>query len=216
MDAEQAYVTLSVSGADQRIAITENATAATLYLMRPPALDASTVKLLHKGKRLARDDALTPGMRVLCLGTTTQQKQAIAAQRSDPTIRGFKAEAQREAARRGAVEELQPSTPSTSSVGSKLSNASTGDGPHRFEAEKLPKSWRRVAPIMVSHAWTVGGLLEMDPQRRPNNEKKAAGGRLSIGLQRKHGRTDLRETQTGRRFSRPGRLDEDVIARALP
>ena len=98
MDAEQAYVTLSVSGADQRIAITENATAATLF-DAINTLDASTVKLLHKGKRLTRDDPLTPGMRVLCLGTTTRQKQAIAAQRSDPTIRGFKAEAQREAAR---------------------------------------------------------------------------------------------------------------------
>ena len=99
MDAEPAYVTLSVSGADQRIAITENATAALLFDAVADTLDASTVKLLHKGKRLARDDALTPGMRVLCLGTTTQQKQAIAAQKSDPTIRGFKAEAQREAAR---------------------------------------------------------------------------------------------------------------------
>ena len=93
MDAEPAYVTLSVSGADQRIAITENATAALLFDAVADALDASTVKLLHKGKRLARGDPLTPGMRVLCLGTTTRQKQAIAAQKSDPTIRGFKAEA---------------------------------------------------------------------------------------------------------------------------
>ena len=96
MDTQQAYVTLSVSAADQRIAITENATAALLFDAVANTLDASTVKLLHKGKRLARDDALTPGMRVLCLGTTTQQKLSIAAQRSDPTIRGFKAEAQRE------------------------------------------------------------------------------------------------------------------------
>ena len=31
MDTQQAYVTLSVSGADQRINITENATAALLF-----------------------------------------------------------------------------------------------------------------------------------------------------------------------------------------
>ena len=42
MDAEQAYVTLSVSGADQSIAITENATAATLF-DAVSELDASTV-----------------------------------------------------------------------------------------------------------------------------------------------------------------------------
>ena len=54
MDTDQAHVTLSVSGADQRIAITENTTAATLFDAVADALDASTVKLLHKGKRLAR------------------------------------------------------------------------------------------------------------------------------------------------------------------
>ena len=182
MDTDQAHVTLSVSGADQRIAITENATAALLFDAVADALDASTVKLLHKGKRLARDDALTPGMRVLCLGTTTQQKQAIAAQKSDPTIRGFKAEAQREAARRGATEDFAQHPEYKFCRIEAVKRFDGRGGPHRFEAEKLLRSMAsEVAPIMVSHAWTVGGLLEMDPRDDQIMKKKQQEGGCLLG-----------------------------------
>jgi len=182
MDTEPAYVTLSVSGADQRINITENATAALLFDAVAGALDASTVKLLHKGRRLARDDALTPGMRVLCLGTTTQQKLSIAAQRSDPTIRGFKAEAQREAARRGAVDELQQHPEYKFCRIEAVKRFDGRTGPHRFEAEKLLKSMAsEVSEIMVSHAWTVGGLLEMDPRDDQIMKKKQQEGGCLLG-----------------------------------
>ena len=182
MDAEQAYVTLSVSGADQRVNITENATAALLFDAVADALDASTVKLLHKGKRLARDDALTPGMRVLCLGTTTQQKDRIAAQRSDPTIRGFKEEAAREAARRGAVDELQQHPEYKFCRIEAVKRFDGRSGPHRFEAEKLLRSLAsEVAPIMVSHAWTVGGLIEMDPRDDQIMKKKQQEGGCLLG-----------------------------------
>ncbi len=182
MDAEQAYVTLSVSGADQRINITENATAALLFGAVADALDASTVKLLHKGKRLTRDDPLTPGMRVLCLGTTTQQKQAIAAQRSDPTIRGFKAEAAREAARRGATEDFAQHPEYKFCRIEAVKRFDGRGGPHRFEAEKLLRSMAsEVAPIMVSHAWTVGGLLEMDPRDDQIMKKKQQEGGCLLG-----------------------------------
>ena len=178
---EQAYVTLSVSGADQRINITEDATAALLF-DAVSDLDASTVKLLHKGRRLARDDPLTPGMRVLCLGTTTQQKLSIAAQRSDPTIRGFKAEAQREAARRGAVDELQQHPEYKFCRIEAVKRFDGRTGPHRFEAEKLLRSMAsEVAPIMVSHAWTVGGLLEMDPRDDQIMKKKQQEGGCLLG-----------------------------------
>jgi len=182
MDAEQAYVTLSVSGADQRINITENATAALLFGAVADALDASTVKLLHKGKRLTRDDPLTPGMRVLCLGTTTQQKQAIAAQRSDPTIRGFKEEAAREAARRGATEDFAQHPEYKFCRIEAVKRFDGRSGPHRFEAEKLLRSMAsEVAPIMVSHAWTVGGLLEMDPRDDQIMKKKQQEGGCLLG-----------------------------------
>ena len=182
MDTQQAYVTLSVSGADQRINITENATAALLFDAVANTLDASTVKLLHKGKRLARDDALTPGMRVLCLGTTTQQKLSIAAQRSDPTIRGFKAEAQREAARRGAVDELQQHPEYKFCRIEAVKRFDGRTGPHRFEAEKLLRTMAsEVSEIMVSHAWTVGGLLEMDPRDDQIMKKKQQEGGCLLG-----------------------------------
>ena len=182
MDTQQAYVTLSVSGADQRINITENATAALLFDAVANTLDASTVKLLHKGKRLARDDPLTPGMRVLCLGTTTQQKHAIAAQRSDPTIRGFRAEAQREAARRGAVDELQQHPEYKFCRIEAVKRFDGRQGPHRFEAEKLLRSMAsEVSEIMVSHAWTVGGLLEMDPRDDAILKKKQQEGGCLLG-----------------------------------
>jgi len=180
MDTEPAYVTLSVSGADQRIAITENATAATLF--DAVDFDANTVKLLHKGKRLARDDPLTPGMRVLCLGTTTQQKDRIAAQRSDPTIRGFKAEAQREAARRGATDDFAQHPEYKFCRIEAVKRFDGRQGPHRFEAEKLLRSMAsEVAPIMVSHAWTVGGLLEMDPRDDQIMKKKQQEGGCLLG-----------------------------------
>ena len=182
MDTEQAHVTLSVSGADQSIAITENATAATLFDAVADALDASTVKLLHKGKRLARDDPLTPGMRVLCLGTTTQQKHAIAAQRSDPTIRGFKAEAQREAARRGAVDDFAQHPEYKFCRIEAVKRFDGRGGPHRFEAEKLLRSMAsEVSEIMVSHAWTVGGLIEMDPRDDQIMKKKQQEGGCLLG-----------------------------------
>ena len=182
MDTEQAHVTLSVSGADQSIAITENATAALLFDAVAGALDASTVKLLHKGRRLARDDPLTPGMRVLCLGTTTQQKTMIAAQRSDPTIRGFKEEAQREAARRGAVDDFQQHPEYKFCRIEAVKRFDGRTGPHRFEAEKLLRSMAsEVAPIMVSHAWTVGGLLEMDPRDDQIMKKKQQEGGCLLG-----------------------------------
>jgi hypothetical protein len=182
MDAEPAYVTLSVSGADQRINITENATAALLFDAVADALDASTVKLLHKGKRLTRDDPLTPGMRVLCLGTTTRQKTMIAAQKSDPTIRGFKAEAQREAARRGATEDFAQHPEYKFCRIEAVKRFDGRGGPHRFEAEKLLRSMAsEVAPIMVSHAWTVGGLLEMDPRDDQIMKKKQQEGGCLLG-----------------------------------
>ena len=182
MDAEQAYVTLSVSGADQRIAITENATAALLFDAVADALDASTVKLLHKGKRLTRDDPLTPGMRVLCLGTTTQQKQAIAAQKSDPTIRGFKAEAQREAARRGATEDFAQHPEYKFCRIEAVKRFDGRSGPHRCEAEKhLRRMASEVSEIMISHSWTVGGLIEMDPRDDQIMKKKQQEGGCLLG-----------------------------------
>ena len=190
MDAEQAYVTLSVSGADQSIAITENTTAATLFDAVADALDASTVKLLHKGKRLTRDDPLTPGMRVLCLGTTTRQKQAIAAQKSDPTIRGFKEEAQREAARRGATEDFAQHPEYKFCRIEAVKRFDGRTGPHRFEAEKLLRSMAsEVSEIMVSHAWTVGGLLEMDPRDDQIMKKKQQEGGCLLGYKQGRGFT---------------------------
>ena len=182
MDTQQAYVTLSVSGADQRINITEDATAALLFDAVSHTLDASTVKLLHKGKRLMRDDPLTPGMRVLCLGTTTQQKDRIAAQRSDPTIRGFKAEAQREAARRGAADELQQHPEYKFCRIEAVKRFDGRTGPHRFEAEKLLRSMAsEVSEIMISHSWTVGGLMEMDPRDDQIMKKKQQEGGCLLG-----------------------------------
>ena len=182
MDTEPAYVTLSVSGADRRVKITENATAALLFDAVAGALDASTVKLLHKGKRLTRDDPLTPGMRVLCLGTTTRQKQAIAAQRSDPTIRGFKAEAQREAARRGATEDLAQHPEYKFCRIEAVKRFDGRSGPHRFEAEKLLRSMAsEVSEIMISHSWTVGGLIEMDPRDDQIMKKKQQEGGCLLG-----------------------------------
>ena len=163
------------------------------------ALDASTVKLLHKGKRLTGGDPLTPGMRVLCLGTTTQQKQAIAAQKSDPTrfeVQGRGAARGRAARRHGG---LRPA-PGVQVLWDRGRQAlrRTG-GPHRFEAEKLLRAWRprsrRWSPFM-DRGWTHRD----GPARRPIMKKKQQEGGCLLGLQRKHGRTDLCEVTTGRRF----------------
>lgn len=177
----QAYVTLSISGTDEQVAIAADATAAVLFDAVGGALDASTVKLVHKGRRLTRDDALAPGMRVLCLGTSTRDKEAVAAKKSDPTIRSFKQEAAREAARNrtdGFVQHPEYKFCRIEAV----KRFDGRSGPHRFEAEKLLQSLAaEVAPIMASHEWTVGGLLEMDPRDDQLLKQKQQEGGCLLG-----------------------------------
>ena len=177
----QASVTLSISGTDEQVAIAKNATAAVLFDAVGGALDASTVKLVHKGRRLTRDDPLLPGMRVLCLGTTTRDKAAVAAKKSDPTIRSFKQEAAREAARNRTDGFAQHPEYKFCRIEA-VKRFDGRRGPHRFEAEKLLQSLAaEVAPIMASHEWTVGGLLEMDPRDDQLLKQKQQEGGCLLG-----------------------------------
>ena len=88
------HATLSVAGETRQVPVVPGVTtAAALVEAVADRYDADSVKLLHRGKRLAPGDALLPGMKVLCLGTTRGDREKVAAIRSDPTLRGFEAEA---------------------------------------------------------------------------------------------------------------------------
>ena len=55
-------------------------------------------------------------------------------------------------------------------------------GPHRYAAEALLRSLaKEVSPIMVSHEWTVGALIEMDPRDDRLLKKKEQDGGCLLG-----------------------------------
>ena len=69
--APHGCVTLKVGGEERSFAIEDGATASVLFDAMGGELEASTVKLLHKGRRLERDTPLAAGMRVICMGTSS-------------------------------------------------------------------------------------------------------------------------------------------------
>ena len=67
--APHGCVTLKVGGEERSFAIEDGATASVLFDAMGGELEASTVKLLHKGRRLERDTPLAAGMLPTLVGT---------------------------------------------------------------------------------------------------------------------------------------------------
>ena len=88
-------------------------------------------------------------------------------------------------------------TPSTSSVGSRPSSASAGG--KRPWRPKLLRSMASALEIMVSHAWTVGGLIEMDPRDDQIMKKKQQEGGCLLGYNENMGARIYVKLRKGRR-----------------
>ena len=176
-------------------------TAAAAAFDLPPAQHA--LKILSKGKQLQPGADLSavgvkPGAKLMVMASARATIDDVQAARSDPTIRGFAAEALTDE-RRGEGETSVWGTqqdaefkfckfaPCTwQSFGTRA-----GDGvPHAFEARKLllmVATDPAICHIMRQRRWTVGTLAELDPIDDRLAEKMEGGGKRLLGYNTNHG-----------------------------
>ena len=167
----------------------------------PPAQHA--LKILSKGKQLQPGADLSavgvkPGAKLMVMASARATIDDVQAARSDPTIRGFAAEALTDE-RRGEGETSVWGTqqdaeykfckfcPCTwQSFGTRA-----GDGvPHAFEARKLlfnVATDPAICHILKQRRWTVGTLAELDPVDDRLSEKMEGGGKRLLGYNTNHG-----------------------------
>jgi hypothetical protein len=188
------------------------AAAAAVFSLEPTGL-----KLIFKGKQIApgvslKETALitkgTAPLKLMVMATNAAAAAQVQNAKSDATIKGFAAEDDEAAARRGEAADGELSVWTTpqhaehrfcrfefctwQSFGARP-NEST---PHAFEARKLLHKLATdpaIVRIMVAREWRVGVLAEMDPIDDRLAEKLEGEGKRLLGLNTNGGaRIDIR------------------------
>ncbi|KAJ8614507.1 hypothetical protein CTAYLR_000776 [Chrysophaeum taylorii] len=166
------------------------------WVVREEGLDASTVKIVaKKGRRVAREDALrdVDTSRLMVMGTTRAAVDEVIAARSDPSLRGFAMEEERERRRKSVAENGAAQHAEYKFCKFVVVERFVGgpnEGPHHFDAVRLlHKLASDVNFLLARYGWTVGALVEMDPRDdRLLKKKEAEGdGGCLLGYNENHG-----------------------------
>ena len=162
---DELEVLLKIGGTEVRVKCEKDATGKKLFDYVRDRYGLDRVKMVCKGKKILESDAVAgiPG-KVIVMGTSRANVAEVETKQSDPTLRGFAAEDDREQRRKRET--------STKHQDAEYKfcrfKASTWD------AEELLKSLAQdVSPLMIEFHWTVGTLEEMTDVDRYAAKKKA-------------------------------------------
>ena len=211
MSSENFNIVLSFQGKSETITVSASTSGKEVYQRTADAfaldangIDQTSLKLLYKGKRIEpHEDALpfaktkVPAKppKVIVMATKQSSIQELSAKRSDPTIRGFEQEKQREQQIKAQQQQTKQhwAEGMTQSKDYKFcrfqactwqsfGHRSTDSTPHAFEAMQLLEKMATdpgVVAIMKERELVVGTLGEMDPiDDRLMQQKEQSGGCL--------------------------------------
>lgn len=175
-------------------------------------LDASTVKIVGKrGRRVNLDerlDSIDLSGRLLVLGTPSADVAKVASARSDPLLRGFDAESEREQQRRSRDDGPRQHDEYKFC---RFEVCERFMEPHYYEALRvLHRLASRVSFLLVEHKWTVGALVELDPRDDKRLKEKEKDGGCLLGYNENFGARIYVRLRNDHGFR-----DEDDLAQTL-
>jgi hypothetical protein len=157
-----------------------------------PEIDPDYCRVISKGRSLDLTESfasqhVADGATLLFVASSRQQVQAVQDQKSDPTIRGFELEDERDRARQLAGYEAAQDS---KYCFCKFEFCERFTDPHPFDAERLLKKLATdpgVVQIMKRRQFTVLWLCEMDPQEDRLAQKKEEEGACLLGYNQNGG-----------------------------
>ena len=239
---ENFNIVLSFQGKSETVSVSTATTGTEVYKRASDAfgfdanngIDRSSLKLLYKGKRIEpREESLpfaktkvssstAKPPKIIVMATKQSSIQELSTKRSDPTIRGFEQEKQREQQIKAQQQQAKVhwADGMTQSKDYKFcrfqactwqsfGHRSTDSTPHAFEAMQLLEKLATdpgVVAVMKERELVVGTLGEMDPIDDRLMQKKQQGGGCLLGYNTNAGaRIDIKlrtdDLQTFRPYS---------------
>lgn len=206
-------VLLSFQGKSQTVSVTASVSGAELhrctmeaFRLSPDEIDVGSMKLLYRGKRISAEDHVLPFVnggdekakkppKIIVMATKQASIRELETKRSDPTIRGFEQERQREEQIKQSKVRLHWGEGFIQDGDYKFcrfqactwqsfGHRPTDQTPHAFEAMKLLEKLATdpgVVAVMKERELVVGTLGEMDPvddRLMKKTQRERAGGCL--------------------------------------